>query len=82
VGDSCVSADHSFRPTLAQIRRAILARLDDEWRTPSYFSDLFGLGHCDGWIRAALVLERLAHDDLAEIEIQGKRRRFRRKRNT
>jgi hypothetical protein len=66
------------RPTLAEIRAAILAQLDeDDWVTPSELGDRLGLGHGNDWYKLALVLERLANDGVAELKHPGRTRRFR-----
>lgn len=68
------------RSTLKQLRAQLLfVELDDEWRTPSELADALGVGHGHGWVRVALVLERLANDDRIEIKGRGRVRRFRRK---
>lgn len=64
--------------TLAQIRSALLWELDGDWVTPSELTRRLDLDHDDGWLRVALVLERLAVDGIAEIKRPGSRvRRFR-----
>ena len=69
----------SRRPTLPQLRRALLFYCLDEhhWRTPSDCQQLLRLGGHE-WYRIALVLERLAADGLIELKGRGSRvRRFR-----
>jgi hypothetical protein len=66
--------------TLRAIRRAVLWELDGEWTTPSEMADRLDVGHGIGWLRVALVLERLANDGLVELKRPGSRtRRFRRR---
>jgi hypothetical protein len=48
------------------------------WLTPTECADMLGVGHNHGWVRVSLLLERAANDGLAEIQISGNRRRFRR----
>jgi hypothetical protein len=69
----------SRRPSLDEIRRELQLELDDQWRTPSYFADLLGLGHGIGWLQVALLLERLGADGQAELQGHGRVRRFRRR---
>jgi hypothetical protein len=58
----------SRRPTLAQLRAAVLLELDDRWSTPTEIADRLGLDHGIGWMRVALICERLAHEGAAEIK--------------
>jgi hypothetical protein len=66
------------RPTLAQIRRDLLVQLalSGDWRSTS---DLHGAVSKSGdeWYKTALVLERLAADGKAELQVRGRVRRFR-----
>jgi hypothetical protein len=68
----------SRRPSLDEIRHELVIELDEKWRTPSYFSDQLGLGHGIDYLKTALVLERLAADEQAELQRQGRVRRCRR----
>lgn len=68
----------SGRLTLAELREHVLYVLGDEWATPTELQHRFGLGGND-WYRLCLVLERLANDQYADIDIRGNRRRFRRR---
>jgi hypothetical protein len=64
---------------LDALRRRVLLELDDTWMTPSEIANRLGLGHGVGWLKVALVLERLAVDGEAEIQRPGRKvRRFRR----
>lgn len=69
------------RLTLREIRRETLDFLDeadifdDGWRTPTEVQRALGLGGSD-FYRCALVLERLAHEGLVELQYpasKGKR---------
>ena len=68
----------SRRPTLRDLRRALLHGLDGQWRCPSDFVWRLGLDYGPDWYRVCLILERLANDGAAEIRIRGNRRKFRR----
>lgn len=69
----------SRRPRLSELRALILDELDDDWSATSHYLDWLGLPARD-WYRVALVLERLVNDGEAEIEVDGRRRYFRRAR--
>ena len=58
------------RIPLEQLRRWILAELDDEWRSVQHFCKVFRLGGAD-WYRVAVILERLVSD--GDAEVRGKR---------
>jgi hypothetical protein len=65
---------------LDALRRRVLFELDDTWRTPSEIADRLRLGHGVGWLKVALVLERLVIDGEAEIQRPRRKvRRFRRR---
>jgi hypothetical protein len=65
--------------TLADLRRAVLDELWDEWITPTEMCRALGPGNGVDWYRVALVLERLANDGLVELKTAGSTvRRFRR----
>ncbi len=68
----------SRRLSMVGLRRVILRQLGDEWVTPYELSDRLGVGHGDGYLKVALVLERLANDGEIELRPIGNRRRFRR----
>jgi hypothetical protein len=66
------------RRSLRVVRQLVLDELDGRWQTPSDFADRLGLGHGVGWLKVALVLERLVNDGLADLDGSGKTvRRFR-----
>lgn len=71
----------SRRPTLNEIRRDLLVQLAlcDGWRSTT---DLHrAISNAGGeWYKTALVLERLAADGKAELQVRGRVRRFRRRR--
>lgn len=71
----------SRRLTLDELRPLVLDELDGDWVTPSVVVDRLGLGHGIPYYQAALVLERLAHEGVAELENAASRgkRRFRRR---
>lgn len=70
----------SERRTLRWLRHLLIEyALDDEWRsTTALHAAVSNAG--DEWYRVALVLERLAADGIAEIQVRGPVRRFRRSR--
>jgi hypothetical protein len=70
----------SRRPTLDEIRRELQLELelDDHWRTPTDLQHALGLPG-PYWYRVALLLERLAADGDAELQVRGRARRFRRR---
>jgi excisionase family DNA binding protein len=64
---------------LKELRPAVLECLSaSRWLTPTDCADILGVGHGNDWLRVSLLLERLAHDGYAEIQVSGIRRRFRR----
>jgi hypothetical protein len=62
------------RPTLLELRRALLVELEslsrdnDSWSTPTEIADRLGLDHGIDWFKVALVLERLANDGYAQLQ--------------
>jgi hypothetical protein len=68
----------AHRRTLDELRRVVLAHLDDEqWTTASDMRARLGLGGSD-WYRLCLTLERLVLDGEAELDTTGNGRRYRR----
>ena len=74
------------RPSLEQLRQEAVEHLNyfhhshlrGEWFCATELQKWLGLPGPE-WYRISLVLERLANDGFAEIEIRGNRRRFRRR---
>lgn len=65
------------RMPLTELRHYVFDVLDDQWVSATDVAETLGVGHGFHWYRVSLVLERLANDGVAEIEIRGNRRRFR-----
>lgn len=71
----------SRRPTLDELRRRVLDVPPAAWTTPSALAEALELDRGEGYLRLALVLERLANDGELELRRPGSRRReFRRSR--
>ena len=70
----------SRQPTLAELRSRVLFELDGRWTTPSDLAHRLDLDHGTGWLKVALVLERLANDGVAELKTAGATKRWFRRR--
>jgi hypothetical protein len=68
------------RATLSELRQLVLYELDDGWLTATEVCRRHGLGNSRSWDRVALILERLAHEGVAELRNPRSRghRHFRR----
>jgi hypothetical protein len=67
------------RLSLQDLHDLVVGELDGEWTTPTEITDRLGVGNDIGWLRVALILERLATDGYAGLKMPGSRvRRFRR----